>query len=109
MNLHFSIPPEIIHIIRDMAFDTPMNNYKLVMKELKKNYCHPTCGDSCFYKAEFIEGAFRRRPIFITQCFKRCSICNSKVSRDFHTLCHACAEKGSMEFSYHHNICPASI
>lgn len=108
MNMSFYIPTEIVQYIRDIAFDTPKNNYNKVMKELEKIHFHPTCSEICHYKPIFMDGSFLRRPIFISQCHikRRCSKCNSKVSRDFHTLCHACCEKGTMEFSYHHNICP---
>ncbi len=105
MNPYFLIPSEIMEIIRDTANDTPSNNYNLVINELKKNYCHPICGDSCFYKAEFVEGLFRRRPILINQCYVRCNVCNSKVSKRDHKLCHDCAYSGSEEFSYHHRLC----
>ena len=102
---HLPIPADLFPIILDMAYDTPVNNYKNVMKELKKIFCHPTCGESCFYKVKFIDGSFIRRPMFWTQCKKLCIICNSKVGKDYHTKCHACAEEGSIEFSYHHNRC----
>ena len=105
MNLCFYIPTDIIYYIRDMAFDTPRNNYRKVMTELEKIHYHPTCSELCSYKPLFMEGSFIRRPIFIPQCYKRCFVCNSKVSRDYHTLCHSCCEIGTMEFSYHHNIC----
>ena len=36
MNMSFYIPTEIVQYIRDIAFDTPKNNYNKVMKELEK-------------------------------------------------------------------------
>jgi len=86
----------------------PIHNYKKVINELTQVYCHPRCHDSCKYIAEFKEGSFLRRPIFIVQCGRYCTECEVyKVSRREHKVCHACAERydNPFEFSYHHSIC----
>ena len=87
---------------------SPSFNYDLVVKELKKVYCHPRCNDECKYIAEFKDGLFLRRPILISQYSKYCSKCDVfKVSKSDHEVCHACAERyvNPVEFSYHHGIC----
>ena len=102
-----NIPSEISEYIREFAHGKPKDNYKLVISELKKKYCHPTCNYNCLYKVRFIKGKFIRNKIFISQCYIRCKICNSKVSKNDHSVCHSCSylNTNPIEFCYHHKIC----
>jgi len=107
MNNFLNIPYELVEYIKEIAYDSPKNNYNKVIKQLKKNYCHPLCGDNCLYKVQFKKGSFIRNKIFISQCYKRCKICDSKVSKIEHDACHDCAylDKNCFEFNYHHKNC----
>ena len=60
-----NIPSEISEYIREFAHGKPKDNYKLVISELKKKYCHPTCNYNCLYKVRFIKGKFIRNKISI--------------------------------------------
>ena len=102
-----TIPSELIVYAREIAFGIPKENYKLVVDELKSIYFHPTCGELCLFKVKLFEGSFIRRPIFISQCYIRCVVCNSKVSVRDHKVCHDCAyiDKNPIEFNYHHKNC----
>ena len=107
MNPCNQIPSVLMEYIRDMAFDIPRNNYAIVIKQLKRVYCHPTCGDGCHYKVVFIERSFLRRPVLINQVYNKCIKCQSKVSRMDHEVCHDCAKQyqNQVEFEYHHSRC----
>lgn len=105
MNL---LPTELTWIIRDMAFDTPSNNYKKFLKELKRVYCHPRCSETCLFVAEFHNGAIIRRPfLIIRQYNKLCVLCDdNKISLSDHSVCHECATvQTPIEFTYHHGRC----
>ena len=108
MNPYHLVPSVLMEYIRDIAFNSPRNNYNSMIKQLKREYCHPICGDSCHYRVVFTEGSFLRRPLLINQVYNRCVMCNSNVSRMDHEVCHNCATQyaNPVEFSYHHSRCP---
>ena len=107
MNPYHLVPSVLMEYIRDIAFDGPRNNYISMIKQLKREYCHPICGDGCHYRVVFTEGSFLRRPLLINQVYNKCIKCNSKVSRLDHEVCHECATQydNPVEFSYHHSRC----
>ena len=43
MNPYHLVPSVVMEYIRDIAFDGPRNNYISMIKQLKREYCHPIC------------------------------------------------------------------
>jgi hypothetical protein len=107
MNPYNLVPSVLMEYIRDMSCDTPRKNYDKIIKQLKREFCHPICGDSCNYIVEFKDGSFLRRPVLINQVYIKCIKCQFWVSRLDHEVCHDCAKQydNPMEFSYHHSKC----
>ena len=95
----------ICEYIRDLAFDTPKNRYKLVIEQLNESY-HPTCGNNCKWKHEIISGSIIRIPVLCRISNILCPRCEVyPLSYLEHLLCHNCAEIYDINFNYHHRNC----